>query len=139
MAENENNEQAVQEDAQNVQVQNDEAKATNVAAEVNAEVAPTDEIPAAFGEHKNFDFKDDKGNVLRTYHFQFPGIEPALKIVELSARSYTEYRKQLLKQVVTDPEVRSKGLEWFDNHKGLIEVTDALDTFLGETLDGVRG
>lgn len=136
MAENENNEQEVQ------NVQNTEAQGDTAVAEAPESVqapAVTDEIPSAFGQRKDFDFKDENGNVLRTYHFQFPGVETALEIVELSQRSYTEYRKQLLKQVVTDPEVRSNGLEWFDTHKGLVEVTDELDLFLGDVLNGVRG
>lgn len=136
MAENENNEQEVQ-NVQNTEAQGDTAVA-EAPEEVQAPVA-TDEIPSAFGQRKDFDYKDENGNVLRTYHFQFPGVETALEIVELSQRSYTEYRKQLLKQVVTDPEVRSKGLEWFDTHKGLVEVTDELDLFLGDVLNGVRG
>lgn len=136
MAENENKEQEVQ-NVQNTEAQGDTAVA-EAPEEVQAPVA-TDEIPSAFGQRKDFDYKDENGNVLRTYHFQFPDVETALEIVELSQRSYTEYRKQLLKQVVTDPEVRSKGLEWFDTHKGLVEVTDELDLFLGDVLNGVRG
>lgn len=136
MLENENNEQEVQ-NVQNTEAQGDTAVAE--APEAVQAPAVTDEIPSAFGQRKDFDFKDENGNVLRTYHFQFPGVETALEIVELSQRSYTEYRKQLLKQVVTDPEVRSKGLEWFDTHKGLVEVTDELDLFLGDVLNGVRG
>ncbi|CAK1228312.1 hypothetical protein [Fructobacillus tropaeoli] len=98
----------------------------------------TDEVQSAFGQTKTFEYKDNDGNVLREYHFQFPGIEAGLKITDLVASNLTEYRQQMVKQLVTDPEVRSKGLEWFDTHKGMFEVLQALDTFLGEMLDGVR-
>lgn len=99
----------------------------------------TDEIATSFGATKTFQLKDKDGNVLRDYHFQFPGVEAGLKIIALAQNDITEYRKQLLKQLVSDPQVRSQGLEWFDTHKGLFEVLGELDTFLGEMLDGVRG
>lgn len=102
-------------------------------------VAPvSDEVASAFGQKRTFEYKDENGNVLRAYHFQFPGVEAGLKIADLAGTNMTEYRKQLVKQLVTDPEVRSQGLEWFDTHKGMFEVLGALDTFLGELLDGVR-
>lgn len=110
-----------------------------VAEQQAPKVVLTDEVPSAFGQTKKFDYKDEAGNVLRTYNFQFPGIEAGMKIIDLAQKDITEYRKQLLKQLVSDPEVRSKGLEFFDTHKGMFAVLGELDTFLGEMLDGVRG
>lgn len=101
--------------------------------------APTDVIPSAFGKQQDFDYKDENGNVLRSYKFQFSTIEEGMKLAELQREGLYVYRNALIKKLVVNPEVRAAGIEWFDTHEGLWEVTNAADEFLSNMLDWVRG
>ena len=110
----------------------------NAPKPVEAEETVTDEIPSGFGFRRTFKYEID-GKLAREYVFQFPGVAEGNELATLSLRGETaKYHDQLLRKLSADPQVRSKGVEWFDTHKGMYEVLAAADKFLGDMLDGVR-
>lgn len=141
MSENNQDTQAVEPEA-NVTQQPTEVQAAEQVSETeetSVKETPTDVVVSAFGFKKTFDLKDDDGNILRTYHFQFPGVEKGTEIADKAANDgRASYWKALIAGLFVDPKVRAAGLDWFDEHKGLYEVMSAADTFLVDMLDGVR-
>lgn len=123
---------------ENVEAPVEQAATTPVQEEVKSTEPQTDEIAEAFGQRTTFDFKNKDGKVLRSYGFQFPGVLEGTKLAMLETSDVAEYWNQLFKQLSTDPQVRSQGLEWFNTHTGMVEVATAASQFLNNVLNGVR-
>lgn len=114
---------------------------SNVIEGDRVDIAPrkTDETSLVLGARGTFDLKDSEGDVLRTYHFQFPGTERGQEIIDAAKSSGTwsdtVYYKSLIREVFTDVEVKKVGLDWFDTHAGYLEDMNAADQFLGTKLN----
>lgn len=116
----------------------EQAETAPVQEDVKSTEPQTDEVAPAAGQRTTFDLKNKDGKILRSYGFQFPGVLEGTKLAMLENSDTAEYWNQLFKQLSVDPQVRSQGLEWFNDHTGMIEVATAASQFLNNVLVGVR-
>lgn len=89
------------------------------------------ELKSKFGKQENFTATDGT-----EYTFQFPGTRKVQEMLDTSkvrgAVSDLLYNEQIMEHVIVQP----LGVNWeyWDEHEGYREVTEAADNFLGSLL-----
>lgn len=88
------------------------------------------ELQAKFGKQEKFKAKDGT-----EYTFQFPGTRKVQEMLDgaktRGSFSDTFYNEQIMEHVIVAPKT---SWDYWDQHNGYREVTDAADRFLGSLL-----